>query len=79
MGLGLAHPLPNAVPFVLGDGAQDGEHQLADTVAVHVAPEVDHVQTDAVFLQLLKGAERISRGAEGAIQLGRDHDVAPFE
>jgi hypothetical protein len=45
-------PLAGVVALRLGDRREDREHQLADTVAGHVAAEVDHVQRDAARLEL---------------------------
>ena len=68
--------LAGPVPLGLGHGGQDGEHQLGHAVAGGVAAEVDHVQVDAGLLQLGQHVERIEGGAEHAVELGRDDDVA---
>jgi len=61
------------------DRGQDREHQLADAVAGDVAAEIDHMQADLVFLQLLERAERVRGRSEGAIQLRGDDGVARLQ
>jgi hypothetical protein len=74
--LDVADAFPDAITLVLGDCRQDRKYELADPVAGDVAAQIDHVQTDALILHLLQRAERIGCGAEGAIEVGCDDDVA---
>jgi hypothetical protein len=75
MALHVADALTDAIPLVLGHGAEDREDELADSIAPHVAPEVDHVQADALgTLEEMKD-QGIGRAAEHAIELGRDHHI----
>jgi hypothetical protein len=66
MTLGVAHPLPDAIPLILCYRRQDGEHQFADAIAGDVATEIDHMQADPVILELLKRAQGVRGGPEGA-------------
>ena len=68
--------LADAVRFVLSDGGEDCECQLADTVAGHVAAKIEHMQFDVSILCRLKGRERIGRRAKHAVQLRRDDRIA---
>ena len=68
MALCVANALADAVTLVLGDSAQDREHQLADAIAADIAAEVDHVQADAVLLEFssvpsASAAERNARSS----------------
>jgi hypothetical protein len=76
VGLHVCDALADAVALGLGHGGEDGEDQLRDAVARHVAAEIDHVQAHAAVLEAPQDVERVQRAAEHAVELRRHHGVA---